>query len=188
MSLLTAQDVTAWVPQAAANEDLIESAIEQAEGLANGYCRRRLEEADHDERYDVQRGETDLLLRQWPVSKVTAVTVDPDNTATELTETTDFLVEEDAGILVRTSGYWEAGRRWIRVQYTAGYTAEDLNSPELMDQKVALLELVAWRMGFRGGAGVTTESMDGVTTTREATVRGIPAAIAGMLERFERTV
>ena len=199
--LLTVEDVTAWVPQAAADTALIEGAIEQATALANGYCRRRLDQADYDERYDVQPGEADLLLRQHPVSAVAAVHLDPDGTNELLTIITDFTVDYQAGVLTRgasgwsiagyeaktdVAGWWPSGDQIVRVEYTAGYTPEDLADPDLAGLKVAFLELVGWRLSYRGGAGVSNESADGINTTREPLVRGIPESIAGLLERYVR--
>jgi hypothetical protein len=196
--LLTVEDVTAWVPQASGDTALIESAIEQATALASGYCRRVLEQADRDERYDVEAGQTLLQLRQYPVTEVAAVYLDPDDTNELLSEIDDYLVDGSAGVLTRLNttwpvqtpgieGHWPPGSAIVRVQYTAGYTPEDL-SDEQGDLKVALLELVGWRLGWRGGAGVGQQALDGVSTTREPLVRGIPESTAGMLERYVRIV
>jgi hypothetical protein len=198
MPLLTVDDVTAWVPQAAANEDLLEEAIRLATNRANYFTRRRLDRATYDERYDVEPGQSELNLRQYPVSEVAAVYVDPDDTNELLSEVDDYLVDEEAGVLTRVGtdwpvlgtgvrAHWASGPAIVRVQYTAGYAPETLNSTETgADLKEALLQIVAWVLSNRGAGGLQQQSADGVTVVREEMVRGLPKSLAGLLEDHAR--
>jgi|GEM_PF-5796588 hypothetical protein len=181
--LLTVNDVTAWVPQAAANEDLVEEAIRLATARANSFTRRRLDQASHDEHYDVEVHDRELALRQYPITEVTAVTEDPDGAALLLSEVDDYQIDAQAGLLLRVGGTWPLGRRAIHVQYIAGYAPETLNSTEKgADLKEALLQIVAWVLSNRGAGGLQQQSADGVTVVREEMVRGLPKSLAGLLE------
>jgi len=182
MSLLTTEDVTAWVPQDAGAEGLTADAIAQAEGLANGACDRTLESASYDEYISSPTGTVDLNLREYPVTAVEAVTESPRDGGSALTENTDYYVNEAAGIITRVGSAWAGGRESVRAQYTAGYTSATM--PPML--KTALLQLVAWRLEFRGAAGTTNESQDGYSRAIEPLTLGVPNSIYTMLKQFRR--
>lgn len=82
-----------------------------------------------DEYYDIQRsGQTELLLKHFPVITVTSIEDGCQNTTPEsLVENEDYVVDKDTGIVQLLYSYssigFEVGANQVRVKYSYGYSA-----------------------------------------------------------------
>jgi len=183
MPLLTASYIRLWVPQAAGNEDLIPDAIVEAVGLANQYCGREFEHAEHDEYIDVDRDDQSrVIVRHAPVTSVTAVYNDAQDASPTLLGSADYSYDPETGVFQYNDSYWAVGMRSVRIQYTAGYTTLTL-PPEL---KLVLRQIVAWVIGGRGDVGVSHTSADGLSQTRENQPGILPASLCAALNPWRR--
>lgn len=113
--------------------------------LLNGWITKRGEsimhreimESERTEKYSVNGRDT-ILLRCWPVSSVSSVTVDDEVLDSDL-----YDVENDTGVIYRIDGAnFPDGRRNIKIIYTGGWTESTL--PD--DIKFAAIEAVSWNL------------------------------------------
>ena len=102
---------------------------------------------------------TGVQLKHWPVYSVTSVT--EDNTT--LTAS-DYLIDEDTGILWRQSGSndypWCEGRNNIEVTYIAGRFAATANVDEFYKRGAVLLLRHMWRSEQWNAQGLTNSDYD----------------------------
>lgn len=184
MSILTWTDVDLWVPQARGRDEIWNAAIAQAEGLADAYCQRSLESGARDEYYDIGIGQTQLVLRNAPVTAISAISEDAQGTTPTTLLTADYVRDDSAGILTRVGAGWSSGVGAVRVQYTAGYTSA--TAP--VGLKRALTQLVAWVIEMAGNVGVRYEGGDGLNVGYEEMDGPVPVSVGSMLKAYRRTV
>lgn len=176
MALLLPADCEFWVPQAVGvPEHVLSDAIARAQALAEAYTGRKLELSAFVAQLDVAPHTKRLVTGQWPL------VVDSTHTLTVVPEA-DYVVDAATGCLDCIDGYWPSGPRAVTVTGHAGYTAETVPA----DLKDTLLEIVAWRLGNRGGAGVQSESVDGYSMNLEPIVHGLPESLAKRLDAHRR--
>jgi hypothetical protein len=182
MALLTLQEVQEWLPQASGNERLLQQAIDRAEARAARFCNRKgtFDSAARDHYFTVPQGVRVIQLPSYPVTAVTTVTENAQETTTSEVASTGYILDADAGLLYRDGTSWATGFEQVRVQYTAGYSASTL--PD--DLRDAMLDLVGWLLDRRGDRGVKQDSVDGASETREAMIRGVPESIASSLQDY----
>lgn len=182
MALLRDQEVIGWVPQIEGNKSLLASVIARAEARAARFCKRKgtFESAARDHYFTVEPGVPVIQLPSYPVTAITTVTEWAQESTTSEVTSTGYILNADAGLLYRDGGNWAYGPQQVRVEYTAGYSKTTL--PE--DLKDAMLELLAWMLGRRGGLGLKTSSVDGASETPEPLVRGIPEGIASLFTDY----
>lgn len=183
MSLLTVAQVQDWVPQATGEEGLLSDAIEMAEGLADEYCDRPLLAIARTEYHTVEERQSSVQLRAYPVDTTAAFTVleDAESDTPTTLDSSDYILDNTAGILYRDSGYWLPGPRNLKVTYTAGYTSATLPA----GLRRALLQLVAWVLESRGNVGTRQESVDGHQWTSEDMDGAVPASIGAALRPWK---
>lgn len=188
MALLLPADCEFWVPQATGVSDRdLTAAIARVQALADTYTGRTLELTAFTAYLDIASFTRQIAVGQWPLvvdlTHALTVTENPDDTSPTVWPSTDYVVDASAGCLTCADGdYWPTGVRVISVAGYAGYTTTTL--PE--DLKDTLLEIVAWRLANRGGAGVQSESVDGYSMTLEPIVRGLPQSLARRLDPHRR--
>jgi len=180
MALISTEELLLWLPQATGNETLLEDALARAQGLAKGYCGHELEATTYAEYYSPENAQEVVHLRHWPIVSVTSVYEWQQSSATLLTATTDYLTDNDAGLLWRVDTTWSPGLQEVLVTYRAGYT--ETTCPEGLKQ--ALTQLTGWVIGSRGDVGTTADSVDGVSRTKEPLRRGVPESIAQQLDSY----
>jgi hypothetical protein len=186
MALLTAAQMRDEYVFATDFDDVwLDTRIARAQGRANRVCNRTIEEADLDERYNIGDSRSApyvVRLRSAPVTAVTKIEANA-HTATplELVETTDWVLDYEHGIL--TLGYAPiAAPQALRVQYTAGWTAETCPG----GLTAALLSLAGWMIDQRGDRGNRTFSSDGVSQSKEDLRGGVPLSIWSEFAAFVR--
>ncbi len=190
MALLTPADCDGWVPQLADDDTapMAQSAIAQAQGLADAYTHRALELSAHSRLFDVAPATRTIGLGEWPVvadeTHEFAVTLYPDATGAVTLSAASYDLDAVSGTVTRRGADWPEGRRTVGVAWTAGYTGATMPG----DLRHALLRLVAWLVGSRGGAGIARESVDGYTIEPEELVGGIPRSIATTLDAHRRVI
>ena len=192
MALLTASQVTKWVPGIdAVHADLVADAIDEATSLAEEFCDRALEQSSHDEytggyyvEYLDVEGDTVtvLSLKAYPVTEIVSVYEAASETTPSELDSDEYRLDSAAGLLHRVDTEWYQGIRQVVVTYTGGYTATTLPA----GLRRALLQLVAWVIHGRGDVGNQSDSSDGVSRTRLPMDGGIPADVASMLRPYRR--
>lgn len=183
MPLLSASYVRLWVPQAAGHEDLIPDAIAEAVGLANQFCGREFETADHDEYIDVvSDSQSHVIVRHVPVTAVTAVYDDAQSASPTVLDSDEYTYDPDTGVFEYDGSEWTPGMRSVRIRYTGGYTTLTL-PPEL---RLVLRQIVAWVIGGRGDVGVTQISADGMSQTLDGQTRILPDRLCAALAPWRR--
>lgn len=186
MALITAQDCAMRLPQADGNESIMAAVIAAAEDLAKGVIGYALAVTAYTEKRNIGREQDQLVLNAVPIviDDTHTFTVQKGTTSlTTMTRNTEYHIDTDTGVLTRIDGgTFEEGRRNMTITYSAGYTATTL--PAAL--KDAVLDIVGWRLQSTGGAGSTSEQMDGYSTNYEKLVRGVPESIAEKLQPFAR--
>jgi len=184
MALLKREAVVLWVPQATGNSALIDDAIRYANRAAGRYCGRPdgFESASHDEYFSCRTGQRAIILHHAPVTSITLVQEWAQEGSATTLASTDYILDGDAGLLYRDGSAWTPGHEQVRVTYVGGYTEDTLEDEEGL--RMALLQLVAYRIGFRGNVGNVSASTDGESATREETVNGIPRSVASALAPY----
>lgn len=101
-------------------DDRLQSLINLISGRIEAWCGRQFTEQTYSEEAYDGDPECELILKQYPITEVAAVTVDGVSLASEISDETRFQVYEEEGYLWRAAG-WYARRKGIKVTYTAGY-------------------------------------------------------------------
>ena len=92
-----------------------------------------------------------------------------------------------SGILQRLNLNWPARQRTVRVVYTAGWTADELEYGEASDIKLAMLDAVKWCFSQRGdNAGAVTSESEGDWSASYALKRAnhLPRSVFTSLRRY----
>ena len=92
-----------------------------------------------------------------------------------------------SGILQRINLNWPARQRTVRVVYTAGWTADELEYGEASDIKLAMLDAVKWCFSQRGdNAGAVTSESEGDWSASYALKRAnhLPRSVFTSLRRY----
>lgn len=165
--------VTEW-------DDLLEELNAATTVFFETYTNRVLEEQDLTHQFS-GNGTHRLMLREFPVSQVTRVSLDADWQFPDALDTTEYLIDDDAFLYRKLA--WGQGVRNIQIDYTAGYAPDDV--PE--DLRQAALMLVEFLYHTRNDhrLGLTNRSKVSETMTFQDSV---PKIILDMLERYRRPV
>lgn len=151
--------------------------INAASDMAERHVGRALKSREHTQVYSAS-GRQELLLREWPVTLIESVHLDPTGEFGPETAITDTRFDPDLGILFRKSGFPQ-GWQNVRVAYTAGY------DPVPEDLQAATCEVVLWLMKRvrAGQIGIKSISGDGVNTDYELTM---PTNAMRIFETYRR--
>ena len=200
--------------------------LDAAEAAVKEYCGRDFESTSYpgaasrgrgDSGYYDGSGRPELLLRQTPVTAVSAVYLDGGGyygqaagafaASTLLTAGTDYIVKYDGslggspasntGILLRLGGGWDedtSGSVWprgmgnIKVAYTAGYAAGSV--PADLQSAVVQLACHLHFTGRTGGNPVQSESLGeySVVIAQRMMSKAELMSVRQLLTRYRRTV
>lgn len=169
--LTTLADVKAWAKISNTTDDqLLQRLITAAStGIVNVLNRGDIFSRQYIERYD-GNGSQRLMLRQWPVTALSALSIDGVSIAAQTSYPlgTGYLLTPWDGIgsgspcFLDVFGYaFNKGRQNISVTYTAGYQTSAI--PDDLAQ--ACIELVALRYKERDRIGLASLAVGGETTS-----------------------
>ena len=141
-----------------ADNNRIISIINAVESFLKQGTRRKFEETTYtNEVHDVMEGQKMLGLSDYPVTVLTSVqkvsSIATDGTITwETLNGNEYVLDSDTGILFsRSRTGFPAGRQYMRVTYTAGYTSADITNDaqdEIKTWKLLELSLIAKEYGL----------------------------------------
>jgi len=122
-AIVTLQEQKAYQEETTTNQDslleiLINAVSTFFEGLLRGQGGKNLKETTYTNKYLNGSGKTYLLLPNFPILSISAIT----EAGATLTENTHFTVDYEWGILWKESGVWADIRRNIKITYKAGYS------------------------------------------------------------------
>ena len=175
--LVTLAEAKALLQSPDADDGLIADLIERASAAVESYTGRRFLHTEATERRD--GGARNLVLRYRPVVAVHQVR----DTETGLdVPAEDYIVDGEAGLLIRRRGRWAPGTLRWQVHYTAGYGAQVDAVPA--DIKQAVLQLVAgWYQ--RRDPGLTSERIGDYGRDAEP---GLPSQVRQLLAPYIEAV
>lgn len=197
-ALTTVAKVKARLPNVAASglDSLIESLINQATDYIEKFCTRRfLKTAYVEEKYDGDNEDGDvsrtLILNQYPVDEAATFKIEyrtsrENDTWSEI-DTDTYDLNAEAGIVYYDS-HFPAGKRNIRVTYTAGYLIDFPNEttsthtlPFDLTEACETLAVREFKRRDDIGLSAKTISEDQITFLNK-----IDAKIATTLAKYQR--
>jgi hypothetical protein len=157
-AIVTLQEQKTYQEETTTNQDslleiLINAVSTFFEGLLRGQGSKNLKETTYTDEYINGSGKTYLLLPNFPIISISAIT---EGGAT-LTENTHFTVDKQWGILWKESGKWAETRRNVKITYKAGYADADKMDFDSGSEEPAI------------GATLTSASGSGVVTAVKVT-------------------
>jgi hypothetical protein len=171
-------------------DTFIDRLITQSTAQIEQYLRRKVKERVNLIEFYDGTGTSHLILREFPITDLLEVNIDPlqtFGTATEV-DVTQFIVRSDAEgrisispIGSNTSARFPIGVKNVKVRYSAGFAAIPVNIQLACNKLVA----VHFAKAREGADGIAAESLGGHAITW---VDGLPADIVEMLREFRRTV
>lgn len=181
--LTTLDAVKAWLFPSAAPPDtddsILAGLITAVSDYFNGVCDRQLVSRGYAGEVYHGTGGRALSLRQYPVTAVSAVTVDGNTIpASAGPPAPGFLFTDTQLILI--GHHFRKGLANVTVSYTAGFAAVP---PQLAQ---ACVEQVAFQYREIQRIGVSSKAMAGETTAY--VVRALAPRVADVLARFTRVV
>lgn len=170
---------------AAADAALIASLITAASAAIETYCGREFTSTVRTEDYDGD-GDKYLLLRAWPLTSVTSITITEDDGTTYSIAAADLTLNEEVGEIrvksvLTTSdfAYFPSGYQNISVVYTGGYATIPA------DIQQACVHLIETMLAANQQAGdVTSEKLGDYAVTFAATDKGLPSLVRLLLARY----
>lgn len=158
--------------QVSVDDETIEDLINASSSAIENYCKRRFKEQTYLEEEFDGTGKSHLLLDQYPVKSIGAVTIDGN-----LLTPGQYKVKKRNGILLHNGGIWPRGEINVTVSYTAGYT--EIPS----DLELACKHLVM--SYFKSDiANFSTTFQDGFVFRPEA----LPAQVKALLAPYKKVM
>jgi hypothetical protein len=161
---------------------------------------RPLEELERTEYFSPERGDSTLWLGVWPVVEIDAVveaSYGDFASADELTLADDYYLVQDIGELHRV-GTWLAGRRTVKVTYTAGFVPAETAagqgfSPEAGqvlipdDLRSACLVQAIHEFSRRKAPGATGESVQSANVSL-GEISGLLPQVKEVCQKYRRVL
>jgi hypothetical protein len=122
-------------------QKLMEELANRVTDLFESVCKRQFISATHTEYHD-GTGNLYLFPFQYPITSVTSIHDDPDWSwgAATLISASDYMIHQNARMIVLKSGYFADDVQNIKIVYVAGYAASAVPK----DLINALVEQVGW--------------------------------------------
>jgi uncharacterized phiE125 gp8 family phage protein len=176
--LTTVDELRAWLGVTGTGEDaaILAPLVTAASTFAREWMTRDILSASYVETLD-GLGNDRVMLKQYPVTAVSAVSVD----GVALPVSTAFNVSgfqfDDIGVYL--IGYtFTRARRNVQISYTAGYASTPL------DLKQAVLELCAYKYQQRARIGVVSRGLAGEMVTYSQ--KDMPETVKTTLSYYQR--
>ena len=159
------------------DEDFIGNLITRASDFIAKYCRRIFEAADYTEYHDGTSNKS-ICLKQYPVNSITSLHDDLNREygADYLIASTDYVIDEDAGILTLDGYRFGVGLKNIKVVYNAGYETIPANLEQ------ACIELVSMKFNTKETDGIKSEKIGSYSVSYSEAE--IPATIKATLTKY----
>ncbi len=165
-------------------QTLVEKLIDQATARMELYTKRKLAARDYDAVQLDGTGRDYLLLPEYPVNSIESVNLDSSRTFGDATllDSSDYIIDSDAGIIRLFSGVFPGYRGSVLVSYNAGFASTSQLYPML---EGGCLETVHWlKTRYAGGIGKRTETnADGMSVGYEI---DLPVNVRSMLDEIMR--
>lgn len=130
MQLVSIEETKEFIGRIGTPDDdqYILALIEGTTAAFEQYLNHSFTSTSYTEYYSSDGWLYELRLPKSPVSSVTSVAVDTGYTwATNLVESTDYVVWTEAGIIEKICSAFISGVRHIKVVYVAGYSTEEVD-------------------------------------------------------------
>jgi uncharacterized phiE125 gp8 family phage protein len=159
-----------------AYDAVIDLLIPAASEAIEKFCGRRFGQASYTEYRDGEAADR-VVLRERPVTLVTAVWDDPDRDFDDDSrlDADEYVLEPESGIVRLRYGSFADGVRNVKVQYTAGYSA----IPQDLAQACLMLVAAWFHRGREAADGLDLRRA--AETTQQYLSEPMPAAVAGIL-------
>lgn len=186
ITLAQAEDYLNITPGDAETDALITAYIAQMGAAFDRYTNRVLAQADYVHRFD-GNGVHTLVARQFPVTSLTSVALDPTWEAPDLLPSTDTFVEPELQVLILNQHVWAQGIRNYKLAYTAGY------APSAVPADIQLAMMLGietfYRMRGDGRIGIQSKTKIGENVTYGGfdNASGLPNYVTGILNGYTRT-
>jgi uncharacterized phiE125 gp8 family phage protein len=182
-TLATAKSHLSISPSDALQDVRLELLINAASEKIERYTNRILVSQGTIAELQHGRRENILLLKQWPIIAISAVSVDYTAVHTapaNVLAASDYAISDDLNSVLLINQTFPVGFNNIKITYTAGYVTVP------SDLELACLWLVEWYylMRTRGDMGRTTASKGGESV---GVLDHMPPMISEMLEYYKRT-
>jgi hypothetical protein len=108
----------------AATDDVLTTLIDVASGIVRRHCRRDLSQTEYIHYFSLRQPSRKLVLRQYPVTAVTSVTLFPETESPEVINGSNVVFDEEGVLTFKESATtctFVAGPRSVKVIYTAGF-------------------------------------------------------------------
>lgn len=176
------------VPLLTTTEDaLLRDFINEASALCESYCGRKFRENTYTE---VRNGSKtpELILKQWPVTSIVSVAIDPDRVfpISTVLDPSEYTLTEDTngeGIIVELyNQIFPVGRKVVQIVYVAGYAlfADVPGDLQLACKRVAAYY---YKQQQQEDFHATEKTKDRETVKL---IDGIPEAVTQLLNRYVR--
>ncbi len=159
--------------------------IPAVDGFIEAYCNRPLEQATVTEYHSTRAGQTTLRLKRYPVASITSLYDDVDRVyaAATLLAATDYVLDEESGLVTLDGLTFQEGLKNIKVVYTAGYAAGS-HERALLEQAAIELVWLARNKGDLALLGLQSRSIaDGRVDTFNT---DWPAGVKEILDQFRK--
>jgi len=189
VALVTLDQAKSWLKISGSTEDsILTDLVNRSGALANTYTGRHLKSKEWTEYYDGDGG-TVLQLKQFPVTAITSINVDPKRewSADTLVDlTADSLQNMNAGIvrLWNAGGAFWRGRANVKVVYTAGYKdATDTLVPYDLQEAALLIIMYSYKRHYQDQRiGLQSETIGQKTIA--FTNESIPKKAQAILDQY----
>ena len=155
----------------ATRDAMIEPIIDGVSVALSGFCGREMAKTTYTNEYIDGNGECDLLLPNYPIVSISALT-ENDVALTEGV-TADYILYAKQGRLARVDGSWYQYLKSIKLTYVAGYTVQGASPgtgetalPHDLKLACCLQVAAEWKRSQRAEWGLTNISIsDGSIAT-----------------------
>lgn len=186
MSLTTLATVKAFKNLSTSEHDAeILRLIPVVDQFIEAYCNVPLEQATVTEYHSTRAGQTTLRLKRYPVISITSLHDDLYRTygSDTLIAATDYIVEEESGLVILDGRTFPDGLKNVKVVYVAGYAAGS-KPRALLEQAAIELLWLARNKGDLALLGLQSRSIaDGRVDTFNTEW---PAGVREILDRFRK--
>jgi len=169
------------LPSTALTQDLaykFERLINAASLAIETYCDREFAERESIETYD-GRGADRLVTRNWPITQVINLYLDPSKSFTTPKDPSTFAIVDDDTTIELLSGQFPSSRYSIRVHYKAGFVYVPADVSLACDLYVEWL----YRFNEREDIGRTSRSKGDESINIE---QGMPDIVRQLISKYKR--